>query len=122
MLRYFVTVIDDSSRCVKVYFIKQKSAVLQKFNEFETAATNEAGCKIGTSRTEDGGEYMSYYFEEYLGKRGIKHETSVVHCPQQNTVAEHMNRSLLELERAMGHHSKLSKVFWAQAVNTAAYI
>ena len=42
--RYFVTFIDDFSRCVKVYFMKQKSEVLQRFKEFEAAATNEAGC------------------------------------------------------------------------------
>ena len=33
--RYFVTFVDDYSRCVKVYFITQKSEVLQKFKEFE---------------------------------------------------------------------------------------
>lgn len=33
--KYFVTFIDDYSRCCKVYFIKQKSEVLRKFKEFE---------------------------------------------------------------------------------------
>ena len=68
--------------------MKQKSEALQKFNEFEAAATNKAGCKIGTLRTDNGGEYMSSDFEEYLRKRGIKHETYVAHCPQQNGIAE----------------------------------
>ena len=45
---YFVTFIDDYSRCVKVYFIRKKSEVLAKLKDFEVAATNEAGCKIGT--------------------------------------------------------------------------
>jgi len=120
--RYFVTFIDDYSRCVKVYFIKQKSEVLQKFREFEASATNEAGCKIGTLRTDNGGEYMSSEFEKYLRNKGIKHETSVIHSPQQNGVAERMNRTLLESARAMVYHAGLSKVFWAEAVNTAAYI
>ena len=56
------------------------------------------------------------------GRRRIKHETSVAHCPQQNGVAERMNRTLLDSARAMVYHAKLSKVFWAEAVNTAAYI
>ena len=120
--RYFVTFIDDYSRCVKVYFMKHKSEVLQKFKEFEASATNEAVCKIGTLRTDNGGEYMSSEFENYLKKKGIKHETSVTHCPQQNGVAERMNRTLVESARAMICHAGLSKVFWAEAVNTAAYI
>ena len=120
--RYFVTFVDDYSRCVKVYFINQKSEVLQMFKEFEAAATNEAGCQIGTLRTDNAGEYMSSEFEKYLKEKGIKHETSVAYSPQQNGVAERMNRTLLESARAMVYHAGLSKAFWAEAVNTAAYI
>ena len=109
--RYFVTFIDDYSCCVKVYFIRHKSEVLQKFKEFEAAATNEADCKIGTLRTDNGGEYMSSEFEEFLKSKGIKHETSVVYSPQQNGVSERMNRTLLESARAMMYHAGLSKTF-----------
>ena len=76
--RYFVTFIDDYSRSVKVYSIKHKSEVLQKFMEFEAAATNKVGRKIGNLRTDNGGESD---FEQYLKKEGIKHETSVAHSP-----------------------------------------
>ena len=65
---------------------------------------------------------MSSDLEEYLRKRAIKQETSVAHCPQQNGVAERMNRTLLDSARAMVYHAKLGKVFRAEAVNTAAYI
>ena len=33
--KYFVTFIDDYSRCCKVYFLKQKNEVLNKFKEFK---------------------------------------------------------------------------------------
>jgi len=42
--------------------------------------------------------------------------------PQQNGVAERMNRCLVESARAMTYHAGLSKTFCAEAVNTAAYI
>ena len=96
--------------------------MLQKFKEFEATATNEADCKIGTLRTDNAGEYMSSEFEEFLKNKGIKHETSVAYSPQQNEVSERMNRTLLESARAMMCHAGLSKIFWAEAVNTAAYI
>jgi len=69
--RYFVTFVDEYSQCVKVYFINQKSEVLQMFKEFEAAATNEAGCHIGTLRTDNAGEYMSSEFEKYLKEKGM---------------------------------------------------
>ena len=109
--RYFVTFIGYYPRCVKVYFIKHKSEVLQKFKEFEAAATNEANYRIGTLRTDNAGEYMSSEFKEFLKSKGIKDESSVVHSPQQNGVSERMNRTLLESARAMMYHAGLSKTF-----------
>ena len=65
---------------------------------------------------------MSSDFKEYLNSKGIKHETSVAHCPQQNGVAECMNQTLVESAKAMVHHAKLSKIFWAEAVSSATCI
>ena len=46
--KYFVTFIDDCSRYCKVYFMKNKSEVFNKFKEFESITTNECSCSIGT--------------------------------------------------------------------------
>ena len=42
--------------------------------------------------------------------------------PQQNGVAERINRILNERARSMRLHAKLPKTFWADAVSTAAYL
>lgn len=120
--KYFVTFIDDYSRCCKVYFMKQKSEVLCKFKEFEKILSNECGQKIARLRTDNGGEYTSKEFQEYLKAQGIHHETTVPHTPQQNGVAERKNRTLIEAARTMLSHAKLTKSYWAEAVATAAYI
>ena len=57
--KYFVTFIDDYSRCVTVYQIKHKSELLERFKEWEAAVTNQAECKIKTLRTDNGDEYSS---------------------------------------------------------------
>jgi len=57
--RYFVTFIDDYSRCCRVYFMRNKSDTFDKFKEFEARATNSCGKKIGILRTDNGGEYLS---------------------------------------------------------------
>ena len=51
---YFVTFIDDYTRCCAVYSLKCKSKVLDKFKEFEVTTTNDAGRAIGTLRTDNG--------------------------------------------------------------------
>lgn len=57
--RYFVTFTDDFSRCSRVYFMRNKTEVLEKFKLFEAVTTNDCGLKIGALRTDNGGEYVS---------------------------------------------------------------
>lgn len=120
--KYFETFIDDYSRCCKVYFMKQKSDVLGKFKEFEKIFSNECGQKISRLRTDNGGEYTSNEFQEYLKSQGIHHETTVPHASQQNGVTERKNRTLIEAARTMLSQAKLPKMYWAEAVANAAYI
>ena len=118
--KYFVTFIDDYSRCCAVFFMKHKSEVPEKFKQF-LARTAGCGEKVGTLRSDRGGEYMSKSFKDFLTDQGIKIEFTAPDCPQQNGVAERMNRTLCEAARTMMSHANLPKSFWAEAVNTAAY-
>ena len=120
--KHFVTFIDDYSRCCAVHFLKHKHEVFEKFQEFEARVTNESGLKIGALRTDNGGEYMSGEFQSYLKSKGILHQLSVPHLPEQNGVAERMNRTLTESARSMITHAGVSNGYWAEAIATAAYI
>ena len=120
--RYFVTFVDDYSRCCSVYFMENKSEVFSKFKEFELITTNACGCSIGTLQTDNGGEYLSKEFDIYLQSRGIHHELSAPYSPAQNGVAERFNRTLMESARTMMAQAGLSEHYWAEAVATAAYL
>ena len=120
--KYFVTFIDDYSRYVKIYPLKSKDQVAEKFCEFEAEVTNECDSKIKTLRTDGGGEYMSIKFKEYLKSKGIRHEITVPHTPQQNGVAERMNRTLIETAKSMIFNASLPNIYWGEALNTATYV
>ncbi len=120
--RYFITFTDDYSRCTRVYFMRNKSEAFEKFKEFEAVTTNDCGQRIGTLRTDNGGEYVSTEFKDYLKQRGIKQELTVPYSPQQNGVAERVNRTLMESARSMLAHAKLADHLWAEAVAAAAYV
>ena len=120
--RYFVTFIDDYTRFSMVYFIRQKNEVLQKFKEFEALVTNKLELNIKTLRTDGGGEYKSREMSDFLSRKGIQHEVTAPYCPEQNGVAERMNRTLVEAARSMIFRADLGKEFWAEAVNTASYL
>ena len=73
-------------------------------------------------RTDNGGEYTSTEFENYLKKEGIEHQYTIPKTPQQNEVLERMNRTLVETVRSMLSESGLPHRFWAEALFTAAYL
>ena len=119
---YYVTFIDDSTRKLWVYFLKKKSEVFDTFRKWKAMVENETGLKIKRLRSDNGGEYRDNRFREFCANNGIKMEKTVSMTPQQNGVAERMNRTLNERARSMRIHAGLPKMFWAEAVNTAAYL
>ena len=61
-----MTFIDDYSRYVWVYFMKQKSKTLAKFKEFKLMVESEVGSKIQCLRMDNRGEYIFDEFSSYL--------------------------------------------------------
>ncbi|CAJ2646442.1 unnamed protein product [Trifolium pratense] len=119
---YFLSIIDDYSRRVWVYIIKNKSDTFEKFKEWHTLIENQTGSKLKLLRTDNGLEFVSEQFNEFCRKLGIKRHKTVAYTPQQNGLAERMNRTLLERVRCMLLGAGLPKSFWGEAVNTAAYL
>lgn len=115
---YFATFIDDHSRKVWAYPLKSKDQVLNVFREFHVMVERETGRSLKCIRSDNGGEYIGP-FDEYCRAHGIRHERTVPKTPEQNGVAERMNRTIVEKVRCMLSHSKLPKPFWGEAMNTA---
>ncbi|KMQ81820.1 retrovirus-related pol polyprotein from transposon tnt 1-94 [Lasius niger] len=120
--RYFLTLIDDYSRKVFVYFLKNKSEVPDIFEVFKAMVEKENGQTIKCLCSDNGGEYSSTRYEEFLKKNGIKHQKTVPYTPQQYGTAERANRSIVEEARSLLNEAGLDKRFWSEAVNTAVYL
>jgi hypothetical protein len=59
--------------------------------------------------------------EEYLEEEVIKHEFSAPYTPEQNSVVERKNRTLIDMARTMLGEFKTPERFWSEAVNTACH-
>ncbi|WVZ16441.1 hypothetical protein V8G54_009423 [Vigna mungo] len=119
---YFLSIIDDFSRRVWIYVLKNKSETFQKFKEWHTQIENQLGCRLKCLRTDNGLEFVSEEFNGFCKEKGIRRHRTVVGTPQQNGLAERMNRTILERVRCMLLGSGLSKAFWGEAANTAVYL
>ena len=120
--RFVVTFVDDFSRFVSVNVIKAKSDVTQCFIDFTRQAEAQTGLKLKCVRSDNGGEYVNRRFNGFCTSQGIIYQTTVPYTPQQNGLAERMNRTLVEMARSMLYYQHFHKLWWAEAVMTAAYI
>ena len=83
---------------------------------------NKAQCKIGTLRTDNGGEFTSLIFKDYLCQHGIQHHLIVPGTPQQNGVVEKMNITIMNMVREMLYFKGIKLYFWVEATRTTVYL
>ena len=105
-----------------VYFLKNKYDVFETFKKLKAMVETETSLKVKYLRSDNGGEYIDGGFSEYCAAQGIRMEKTIPGTPQQNGVADCMNRTLNEHARSMRLHVGLPKTFWADAVSTATYL
>uniref|UniRef100_A0A2N9GEX0 Integrase catalytic domain-containing protein n=1 Tax=Fagus sylvatica TaxID=28930 RepID=A0A2N9GEX0_FAGSY len=120
--QYFMSFIDDYSRKAWVYFLKNKSEAFAKFKIWKAEVENQTGRKIKCLRTDNGTEYRDGDFLKFCEEYGIKRHFTVRKTPQQNGVAERLNRTITETARCLRLNAELPKIFWAEAVDMACYI
>ena len=72
--------------------------------------------------TDNRGELTSTEFEAHLRAEGVKHELTIPKNPEQNGVAERMNRTLVETVRSMLSCTNLPHKVWGEALSTEAYL
>jgi transposase InsO family protein len=78
--------IDDYTRMTWITFLKEKSEAFEKFKSFKSLVENDIDLKIKCLRSDRGGEFTSYVFDEFYENHGIKRHFSVARTPQQNGV------------------------------------
>lgn len=119
---YFVTFIDENTHYTVTYLLEFKNEVLKMFKDFVAKAESHFNLKLVHLYCDNGGEYLSNDFKEYCVEKGITFHLTIPHTPQQNGVAERMNRTITEKARTMIFTSELEKSFWGEAVLTATYL
>ena len=114
--RFYLSIIDDYSRRVAIYPIFEKSDVFEVFERHVIRAERALNLPVKAIRTDNGREFDNRSFERFCNERGIKREFTNVYTPQQNGVAERVNRTVVDGARTILYESNISKSFWPEAV------
>jgi transposase InsO family protein len=83
---------------------------------------NQTDRKLKCLQSDNKGEYKSGEFVQFCREHGIRREFKTPYSPEQNGVAERMNRTVQNRIVSMLHHSGLKDCFWAEALLTNMHI
>ncbi|GJY58884.1 retrovirus-related pol polyprotein from transposon TNT 1-94 [Tanacetum coccineum] len=99
--RYILVIVDDYSRFTWVRFLKTKdeapAAIIKSIKNIQVRLKST----VRNVRTDNGTEFVNQTLRERYENVGITHQTSVAYTPQQNSVVERRNRTLVEAARTM---------------------
>lgn len=101
---------------------KNENKTVEKFNEFYTLIVHKLETKMNVLRANNALEYVAEKFSEFCWKRDIERHKNLSCTPQQNGLAQRMNKTNLERVRDWFLESGLLNSFRGEVVPTIAYL
>ncbi|CAI7869366.1 unnamed protein product [Closterium sp. NIES-53] len=120
--RFLLVMLDDETRMCWTRLLKAKGDASKANQEWALKVCNDDKKRIKVIRTDGGGEFVNNELAKWMKSKGIKHDVTTPYTPQQNGVAERLNRTLVEAVRSLLQHSKLGSKWWGEASSLAAWI
>ncbi|GJU43429.1 putative ribonuclease H-like domain-containing protein [Tanacetum coccineum] len=119
--KYILVIVDDYSRYTWVYFLPTKDEAPDMIINFINQVQRSLKAQILKIRTENGTEFKNEKLQSFYATLGIVHHTLIARTPQQNSVVECRNRTLVEARRTMLILSKSLEFLWAEAIATDCF-
>lgn len=120
--QYFIILVDEYTDMYWAIPLRHKSDAQTAIRQWVARVENESGHKLGTFRSDNGGEYTSNNLVTYLKDRGVRHETSIAKHSPQNGKAERSIQYLVRTITSLLVDAGLSQRYWGEALNYALRI
>nr|GEU29090.1 hypothetical protein [Tanacetum cinerariifolium] len=119
--KYIIVIVDDYSRFTWVKCLRSKYEALDFIIKFLKMIQVRLKVPVRRIKTDNETKFVNQTLCEYYEKVVISRETSVVRSPQQNSVVERRNHTLIKVARTMLIYAKASLFLWEKAVAIACY-
>ncbi|MBW0545617.1 hypothetical protein O181_085332 [Austropuccinia psidii MF-1] len=120
--KYVLVLIDDLSCFNQTYVMKEKGEAEECIKSYLIEIKNKLGITPAFLHTDQGGEFNSHSFLNYLNTQGISLERGPPESPQTNGVAERLNQTLLSKVRCFLGQSNIPSSYWDEAVSHASLL
>ncbi|KAK8933572.1 hypothetical protein KSP39_PZI015652 [Platanthera zijinensis] len=118
---YYISFIDDFSRCVWVYLLRSRSKILTVYRTFTAMIHIQFGRRIKVFRSDCAQEFLSSTMRDLIHFHDTLHQQSCPHTHEQNGVAERKHRHIIETARALLISASAPHSLWAEAILTAVH-
>jgi transposase InsO family protein len=122
---FLLVVVDDYTRYLWVRGLARKWQAFDSFKQYKALAETQhcaAGLRITQVRSDNGGEFVSNDFTQYLQASGIQRQLTAPYTSQQNGVAERAIRTINDAARTTLLASGLPSSFMFDAIAHAVYV
>ncbi len=103
-------------------FSENKDEAFSTFVKWKTMIEKQTEKKVKSFKTDNGLEFCNREFDAFYNNEGIVRHRTCIRAPQENGIAERMNRTLCDKVRSMLLHSGLGKDFWAESMSLLHWI
>ena len=104
---FFLTVVDDFTRCTWIHLMKYKSELVPIFTDFLQYIQTQFHSCVQHVRTDNAKELCDGAMKTLYLTKGIHHQRSSPDSPQQNGVVERKHRHLLNTARGLTFQSNI---------------
>jgi transposase InsO family protein len=119
--RYILTFTDDYTRRSWIYLTRTRTELYDRFRQWQMTAERQSNEKLQAIRCDNAGEYKALA-TRLKRENGVAVEFTTSYTPEQNGVAERLNRTLTTKIRAMLMEAGLPLWLWGEAAYTACYL
>ena len=88
---FFLTIVDDFSKCTWVYLLKTKSETQIIIRLFCNIVETQFNTKVKCIKSDNGTEF---FMKDFFKTKGILHQLTGVETPQQNVVVERKHQCI----------------------------
>ncbi|GJT18888.1 retrovirus-related pol polyprotein from transposon TNT 1-94 [Tanacetum coccineum] len=99
--KYILVIIEDYSQFIWVRFLRSKDEAPEAIIKCIKNIQVRLNAIVRNIRTDNGTEFVNQTLHDFYENESISHQTSIARTPQQNSVVERRNQTLVEAARTM---------------------
>jgi hypothetical protein len=120
--RYVLTLIDEHHYSAGYIFLLKSLKCSTPLRALNLRSKTSSICKLVSYVLTVGGEYVSKIFSEFLVNHGLSRQLTTAQTPEQYSIAERKNRTLIEAVRTIAAETHVPSFLWDKLVSAAAFV